>query len=196
MSDNFREFSRRMVRFTSVIVPERGRMLVRMTANQIINGLVLRTASDTGLTRGRWQASVGSLSSNSAGGEDPVGQSTMERLRSVSDSAPFGSIIFFSNSAPQIMLLERGGYVPANPVDSPEANERRAARRNARQQRISRQMSGHPGAPFVVGGYSKKSPQGMVAVTLNEVSQQVEKIARQLAAQNPSPSGGGGGVIR
>ncbi len=181
MTTNIREFSRKVAAFTGQIVPRRAQLLVRMVGLQIARGVVLKTPVDTGAARGRWQASVGNIAT-SATPSDPVGDSTIKRMDSVGANAPPYPVIYYANNVPYIMTLERGGYVPLDPIDSPEANARRAARRNDRQQRRARQVAGHPGAPMVRGGYSKQAPRGMVDVTLNEVFPQVERIARQIAA--------------
>lgn len=136
----------------------------RRLALEALRRVVFRTPVDTGRARSNWQLSVGSPAGGEASGGDPIseGLSRLAGLR-------FGQTIWLTNNVPYILVLEEGGFRPANPANTPEANRRRAAGRRPAKRRAVAAQFGDPGAPLVKGGYSVQAPQGMAAITVQEL---------------------------
>lgn len=150
--------------------------LKRFLALEGLQRIVLDTPVDTGRLRANWQTTAQAPATNIIDGVDPSGRAAIAGGRRVIESTPRFDSIFIANSMPYAEVVESGGYVPADPENSPEANKKRARRRNKAQRREARARDAKDrglastsgaddGVPFVRGGYSIKAPQGMVGKT-------------------------------
>lgn len=143
-----REVRRRNRELTQDELVRRHRQLAQLAVRRI----VLRTPVDTGRTRGNWQATTDAP----AGGVlDRIDKSGAVTINAASSSIvaiqPF-SVWWFANNVPHILVLENGGFVPADPGPSKDPRPDRRGR------------------VLVRGGFSVQASQGMVGVTFLELS--------------------------
>ena len=144
--------------------------LHRKVALDVLGAVIARTPVDSGAARGGWRVSndvVLDYPTNPEAGVvgDPSGP-TLERGASEIGRARPYSVTFISNSVPYIVILDQGGYVPADPDDDAWARYVRAKRRPQRARDRAQAAKGDPGATFVRGGYSFQAPAGIVALAL------------------------------
>jgi hypothetical protein len=184
MTSNINEFSREVTNFSKVIAPQAVGLLVKTLAFTALDRLIKRTAVDVGRAKGGWQVALNTIREGETGAVDPGGAKALAAGKTVIGSAAPFDAVFMSNSVPYIMVLERGGYIPPNPENSPEANKRRAARRNARQRKRAGQLAAasggsrkDTGAPLVRDGFPIQQPLGMVAVTFEEIRGDLPRLA-------------------
>lgn len=119
---------------------------------QANDGIIGRTPVDKGRARGSWVPSIGSPSA-AIGGKDKSGSSTKRKADSIARKS-VGSVYFLTNNLPYIGVLEYGGY--------PVPVEKGTWVKKSQKYEILSQ-----------GGYSKQAPQGMLRVTVKEVSQKL-----------------------
>lgn len=171
---NLNEFNEAVLAFGEH-VPESAAVIHRHYALQALRSVVLDTPVDSGRLRANWQQTLDAPAETVVATLDPTGTATLRRgERAIAAIKPFGTS-FLSNNLPYAEVVENGGFVPANPENSPEANKKRAKRRSNPQRRdgrvrdaVARGLASTRGAdagvPFVANGYSLKAPKGMVAV--------------------------------
>lgn len=165
--ENAKAFADALHRFTGVVVPEAARALQEMVGREAVTRIKQRTPVDTGRLRGNWQFGLGSIPSGTVEGTaDPFAGI----IASIA-AAPAYSLIVIANNLEYAETVEFGGYVPKDPVNSPEANKRRASSRSKPKQADIASRFGDPGFPLVRGGYSIRAPEGMVNVTFGELLQ-------------------------
>lgn len=141
----------------------------KLLALATLTKVVLKTPVDNGEARGGWQYSIGAPADGAPARNDTAGGATIA-AESAKVSAVRGFVrSFITNSVPHAVVLDQGGYVPRDPSTAPDALARRAAGRNRGQRTRAEQLGGHPGTPFVAGGYSLQAPEGMVAVSVEEL---------------------------
>ena len=138
-----------------------------------LSKLVLKTPVDEGEARGGWQVSTGAPPGSPPKRRDRSGQATIaggsaKIVRSTRSKQAYKRTLI-TNGVPHIGTLENGGFRPRDPATDEESLARRAAGRAERQRKRAQDEHGHPGAPFVRGGYSLQAPQGMVAVSFEEL---------------------------
>lgn len=166
---NLAEFNRELKDFTVRVVPEKIHAFQRAVAFAVIEKVIFRTPVDTGRARANWIMQLGGIPTGLSESDDPTGEKAANAARSVALSAPPFSLMVFGNNLPYIDVIENGGFRPKDPINSPEANARRAAMRTGGQRKNAIARSGDPGAPAVKGGFSLQAPQGMVAISFKEL---------------------------
>lgn len=126
----------------------------RTLALTALRRIVLRTPVDTGRARGNWQVSLGGSVEGEKQVPDPVGEG-----RALIDGGvaadPFVNI-WIQNNVGYINILEHGGFDPPNPGPSKDRRK------------------GRKGKVLVSSGFSVQAPNGMVQVTLDELSAVVQ----------------------
>lgn len=123
-----------------------------------LNDLVIkRTPVDEGRARGGWIASTGSPATGQ-GSADKTGNSTLSAANDVAAGA-IGVVYRLTNNVEYIAVLEFGGY--PDPVKLGTYDKR------TKQYEIRSK-----------GGFSKQAPAGMVRVSVQELKNEVERIAR------------------
>lgn len=144
----------------------------RLIGIAALQKVVLKTPVDLGEARGGWQAAIGQPSDAATANPDPTGASAIANGLTVYAGVRGYVRSFITNGVPHAVVLDLGGYLPPNPSNDPEALARRASGRTPAQRARGQQIGGHPGTTFVSGGYSLQAPQGMVAVSVEELRQE------------------------
>ena len=172
MSSNVREFNDAVLRFSAELVPAQAVAFHRAIAIDAATEIITLTPVDTGRLRANWQQTVESPAEGVLTGVDRSrdGDATQRRAQSALRALRPFSVSFLSNNLPYVDTVENGGFVPKNPENSEKANARRAKRRSKALQGDVKTKFGDAGAPLVADGYSRKAPQGMVAVALGRLS--------------------------
>ena len=83
---------------------------VRKISLELFSKVILRSPVDTGLFRGNWQVSVGSIPSGTLEIEDKDGTATVSKAAAAAAGVKAGDIIYLANNLPYAMRLEEGGY--------------------------------------------------------------------------------------
>lgn len=151
--------------------------LHRKVALDVLGAVIARTPVDTGAARGGWRVSndvVLTYPTSPEAGRvgDPSGPTLERGAAEIGRSRPY-SVTFISNSVPHIVVLDQGGYVPADPDDDAWARYVRAKKRPRRARDRAQAAKGDPGATFVQGGYSFQAPAGIVALALIDAKDQL-----------------------
>jgi len=110
--------------------------------------LIKRTPRDTGLTKQHWQSTIGAPATGDVKGTRGAGVMT---------GLPAYAVSWITNNRPHILVLEDGGFKPADPGPSKD-------KRKGRKGRI-----------LVKGGYSVQAPAGMAAVTVAEMQSLIQQ---------------------
>ncbi len=180
MISNLASFNADLEDFSKREIPAAARRFVLAIVFEVINRVILRTPVETGRLRGAWIMSIGSDPST-APTTITTGRDVIAAARSVAQSAatPY-SLYVFGNNVVYAEVVDQGGFVPANPENSPKANARRAAQRSSNAKRRARAIDAaargigrrgaDAGVPLVSGGYSLQAPRGMVTISLEEVA--------------------------
>lgn len=174
MSTNLDAFKAKLREVAVKVVPERVSAIQRTLAIKALEGVVLKTPVDRGRLRANWQIGTdGAPSSSLLETDASGGEGTIAREKpKVAAIKPF-SVTSLVNNLVYAPIVENGGFVPPDPVDSPEANALRSKLRKAFGRRDDNE-----GKPKVKGGYSIQAPQGMLAVTFEELVQFAQRAAR------------------
>ena len=164
-----RELDNKLVEFARTIPASKINVVVRKLALEGLRKIVRRTPVDTGRTRGNWQVTIGTP----ATGQRPTrysdkgGQATIDLGAAVLEGLRLYSFptVWITNNVPWILMLEEGGY-----------SQGRSTRLG-----IARAYGGKSAArqPKTIGGYSRQAPNGMVAVTVEELLQEFKTEAAQ-----------------
>lgn len=154
LDQSLRDFSREFDALTKDRPAQEVTLIQRAMALQALNGVVDRTPVDTGRARGNWQMSVGEPSSSVLDRTDIGGDSVKRDGESVIDNVPPFDVLWLTNNLEYIAVLEHGLFVPSDP--GPSKDDR----------------PGRIGRVLVQGGYSTQAPQGMVALTVEEIRTQ------------------------
>lgn len=144
------QFERDLSRFLRDVDDKHAVTIVRRISIEVLARVIRKTPVDIGEARGQWQLGVGGENKSTAPASKGVGEPLARGRRALAGLRPFVAV-FISNGAAHIMILENGGFVPADP--GPSKDKRR----------------GRKGRVLVQGGYSVQAPAGMIAVTLAEV---------------------------
>jgi hypothetical protein len=134
---------------------------------EALRRVVLKTPVNFGTARANWQSTLDAPASGKVAvrSDDEV---IAEGQRVVAGLQPY-SASFIANNSDHIEILELGGFVPADPESSTEANKKRRASRSSRDRWRAAAVTGDEGGPLVRGGYSLQAPQGMVGITVEEL---------------------------
>lgn len=136
-------------------LPERMVSQVRRAMGLMaVDAVAFRTPVDTGRARGNWQTTAGVPAESQIDRLDPNGEIIKAEMESVLDSAKPFDVVWLSNNLHYIDVLEFGLFDPKDPGPSKDPRP------------------GRFGEILVQGGYSKQAPQGMVALTVEELRTQ------------------------
>ena len=118
---------------------------------ELLKRIIWRTPADWGEARGGWQVTIGAPSS-SVGVEDRDGNTTYLRAAAIIGGVRAPCTIHVVNNVPHAVILDQGLFDPKDPGPS----------QDPRPDRFGRIL--------VRGGYSQQAPQGMVDVSVAELS--------------------------
>ncbi len=92
--------------------------VVQYIEEQMFAEIVYSSPHDTGLFRGNWRVSIGSVNANTYSTLDYSGKSTVALGKSVIKSKPAGSVTYMINNLPYARALEYGwsGQAPQGMV--------------------------------------------------------------------------------
>ncbi len=108
MTDNFRQFSASIGRFTDEEVPRAVQDATVKLGLQALRGVVNKTPVDTGRARANWNVALGQPSNETTDATDPGGQQTLAKGEgTILSVKPFGQI-WLSNNLPYARPLEDG----------------------------------------------------------------------------------------
>lgn len=151
---NFQQFDLGLQRFKVERVRKVAEGALRRLATSIFVKIVKRTPIDTGRAIGSWQLTIGGEGAD-IGEEEAIGRGAAGAIAAALAELKAVSVfnagdINITNSAPYILILEDGGFVPPDPGPS----------KDPRPERF--------GKILVRGGYSVQAPAGMVKITIAE----------------------------
>lgn len=156
---NLEEFDRTLRSFAIEVVPEVAGQVVRAVGMQALGGFVNKTPVDTGRARGGWQAAMGEATEEQVERLDPSGQAAIAQGASIVDKAAteLGDFTIFNN-VEYIEILEEGRVEGSGfgSEDTPFGEVTGSRRQGARG--------------------SIQAPQGMVAITLEEIALSLEQV--------------------
>lgn len=149
-------------------------IVVRKAALEALRRVVKRTPVLKGRARANWQLTIGAPAEGEVTRLDADGATTIAAgtatLGALAQAAPNSyPVVWITNNLPYILVLEEGGY-PPNPEKGTYMPERRT--------RSGRRVKAHYEIRSA-GGYSKQAPRGMVAVTVEELLQQFNRLEAQ-----------------
>lgn len=149
-------FSKQLNKF-SLKARENNRQLVRGVKLGLFKAVVNDTPVDTGRLRGNWQASIGSPKSGEleARGLPAVFGEIEANLGKIGEAS------VLTNNLPYAQVVEYGGF--------PNPPEYKATKGDGQVQEVK-----------VIGGYSKKAPEGMVRRNVSRFRKLVQKELRKL----------------
>ncbi len=124
----------------------------RLFAFDVFNKIIARTPVDTGATRQNWLVTIND-EDHSFDDKKRKGGRVLSEGGKVIDSAKGDDTILIQNNAPNIIMLEYGGW-PKEPVRGGVTDK---------------------GEPKTVNGFSRQAPKGMVGVTMAKVNQMFDK---------------------
>lgn len=168
---SLQDLDRELSEIARIWPAERVAILVRDTAFEALRRILRRTPVLTGRAKGNWQLTIGEPAEGEITQLDPSGATTLAAgqatLNALAKAAPKSfPIVWITNNLPYILTIEEGGYPP-----KPEKGTRIAERRT----RSGRRIKAHYEIRSA-GGYSKRAPRGMVAVTVEELLQQFTRL--------------------
>lgn len=114
---------------------------------EALRRIIKRTPSDTGRLRGNWQTTVGAPAS----GTVPKDVNAISQGLAVLSQLGLFETTWITNNLDYASYIENGQFVPPDPGPSKDPRK------------------GRKGRVLVKGGYSVQAPQGMVAITLDEL---------------------------
>lgn len=154
MTSNLASFNAQIDEYVKSIAPKQLVPLQKKIALEALRRIVKKTPADTGRTRGSWQVTIALPAAGDKRSTSPVqdGIAALAELRGF-------EVVYISSNVPYILVLEEGGFVPASPGPSKDPRK------------------GRKGRVLVEGGYSVQAPHGMVAVTIEELSEIFNKAA-------------------
>lgn len=153
-TNSVQAFSAAARKWSDKLLPEQYAAFKQKLALELLRRVVLKTPVDTGRARGGWQVAVGKIPTGGDDQPDSTGHQTILAGAMKLRSAPLASAFltaYVANNVSYIRVLEEGGFVPADPGPSKDPRK------------------GRKGRVLVKGGYSVQAPQGMLAVSLQEL---------------------------
>lgn len=151
MSTNVDEFKKAVDDYVRQEVPALSIAFQKKLAIEALKRVIEKTPVDTGFHRAQWQVSIGVPLDSILNRTDRQGNQTLAAgITKLAGMQAF-QVVWITNNGPAIVLLEEGGFEPSDPGPSKD-------RRKSRQGRV-----------LVKGGFSVQAPQGMVAVTIQEL---------------------------
>jgi hypothetical protein len=124
--------------------------IAQRTAFDAFSSVVMMTPVDTGRARANWIPSIGEPAIGVTDAFDPAGSNTIDQIMSFLPEFKLGTIAYLTNNLPYILTIEDGGY--PNP---PKARTGKTE-----------------------NGYSIQAPAGMVQLTVLDITNKFESIAR------------------
>lgn len=136
---------------------EAKKLMVQITVF-VLTQVILRTPVDTGYARGNWQLTIGTPAVGTlytpVDPPDTIEETALTRDQDVISRIPGFGVVYITNNAPYIDVLEFGRFVPPDPGPSSDPRPDRS------------------GSVLVQGGFSTQAPHGIVGVTMIEVETQ------------------------
>lgn len=171
---SLRELDAELAHIGATLPARQVHLVVKRVALDALRRIVRRTPVMTGRARANWQLTIGSPASDEVNVLDKQGGTTiaagLETLKALSEVAPRSfPVVWITNNLPYILVLEEGGYPPL-PEQGTYIRERTT--------RSGRRVKAHYEIRSA-GGYSKQAPRGMVAVTVEELLQQFDRLQRE-----------------
>jgi hypothetical protein len=148
---NAKEFGALVTRAARELAAEQIVLLQRVISIEALRRVIEKTPVDTGRTRANWQLSIGVIKTSVLESTDTDGGDTLSKgIDKLTGLGPY-RVVYISNNVNHILVLEEGLYDPADPGPSKDPRP------------------GRKGEVLVRGGFSVQAPQGMVAVTIEEL---------------------------
>ena len=154
-----KQFNKALSDWALTAVPSHVQQVTHWLAFETLKRVVKRTPVDTGRARGGWHVTINQPSQGGSGTKDESGGGTIEAgWANIQLAQPF-QVVWISNNVDYIRILEEGGFVPLNPGPSKTGGSASKAGRKARKGKV-----------LVENGFSVQAPEGMVAITLREMT--------------------------
>jgi len=154
--DNIKEFTVDLERFNNELLHDEVLQFQKEMAILLLRKIVLRTPRRTGNLVGEWQVGLGVVPDQKTGATDYGRTQTITSGMSVINSLQCSLFkfipIWIANNADYSEIIEYGGYVPKDPGPSKDKDVRRK------------------GKILVKGGWNQQAPNGMVGISVNELS--------------------------
>jgi hypothetical protein len=150
-------------------MPGKVNMVVRKLTLDLLARTILRTPVDTGLLRGNWQVSIGTMSSQLKSARDPSGNAALAQGSAKINAREPGATIFIVNPLPYARVIEDGLY-PNPPKRGTYVSS-------------GKSKYGFRGPGFVMrsqGGFSKQAPKGVVRISAMEIKAEFDQVVRSL----------------
>jgi hypothetical protein len=143
------------VAFGKIIEKTQGKTdtFCRMVALGLLTKLIEKSPVDTGRFKNNWFVALDSINLTQVQATDKTGQLVMARGTAIIEEFTAGHVVNITNSLPYAKVLEFGEY--GNPPGSANGEK-------------------------TVSGYSKQAPEGMVRITMAEMTTQLNQIAKKL----------------
>lgn len=135
--------------------------VVRLLALQALRSVVMKSPVDTGRFRANWMVGVGDFSARTTEAFDLEGERTITTGLGVISGVKAGQVVYIYNNLPYGPVLEYGLY-PNPPLYG-------SLDRKTKQMVIKS-----------TNGYSRQAPEGMVRITLRELSSSMRQTVQQL----------------
>lgn len=110
---NLSEFKSKLDKFGSQTVPNKRAELARRMAVDLVIRIIDKTPVKTGFAKANWQVTSGLPAESLIIGLDPSGTATKASCMASIQSADMRRILWITNNAPYIHLLEKGSSVQA-----------------------------------------------------------------------------------
>lgn len=166
MTSNIAEFTSQIGTLGKAFPAQYVNKRVRTAGLKMFRAFDLAAPVNSGRFRGETQVTIGTPASGLTGKADPGGSDTLTKGVAVIQNAPDFPTIWISNNMPYAEAIDRGGYQPPNPENSPEANARRKAGRDDRTRRRAAAVAGEAGAPLIRGGFLIQRPAGITPLVI------------------------------
>lgn len=154
MPHNWPSFEQEVTREGRKLTQDDLVLLHRQIAFDALSRVILKTPFDTGVTRNNWQIEIGGDPSGQIEAADKTGAQAIARGQAKLAALQPYALVVIGNLSDHILVLELGQFQPPNPGPSKDPRPDRK------------------GKVLVRDGYSVQAPQGMVAVTLEELRSQ------------------------
>lgn len=147
-----RGFERSLKHFFFDVPEQEVVSLRRYISSKLIEKVVNLTPVDEGFAKAGWVVSNGVPSDEIPQTPDPEGDSTISKGKAVAARARGFGVTWITSSVPYILVLDQGGFVPADPGPSKKGGK----------------DGSRKGEVLVAGGYSLQAPFGMVDASISQ----------------------------
>jgi hypothetical protein len=161
--DNLKAFNRSVKKAARDLPAEQSVLLQKKIAFEGMRRVVQKTPVDTGRARGNWQTTIGRLPLGELEVEDKTGTVAITSGVAALAKLPPYQIVYIGNNVSYILVLEQGIHDATIPE-----HQRGPFERKAKSGTVST-VRRHTVKEHVAKRGSKRAPQGMVALTLDEL---------------------------